>query len=85
MRMDGMLPPLGQSLGLIEETVSTTGSRGQKVNWNMRQETLLAVYRASRGLLIQKYREAVRTLKCPIRGIDTRQSIRWIHATSMME
>ena len=28
--------------------------------------------------------EAVRTLKHPVRGIDTRQSIRWICATSMM-
>jgi hypothetical protein len=34
--------------------------------------------------LYRSTREAVLTLKRPIRGIDMRQSIRWIHATSMM-
>jgi hypothetical protein len=28
--------------------------------------------------------EAVRALKRPIRGIDMKQSIRWIHTTSVM-
>jgi hypothetical protein len=35
--------------------------------------------------LYSSTREAVLTLKHPIRGIDTRQSIRWVRATSMMD
>jgi hypothetical protein len=49
-----------------------------------RQETLLAVTGQVGDPLYSNTREAVLRLKRPIRGIDTRQSIRWIRATSMM-
>jgi hypothetical protein len=50
-----------------------------------RQETLLAVTGQVGDPLYSSTREAVLTLKRPIRGIDMSQSIRWIHATSVME
>jgi hypothetical protein len=50
-----------------------------------RQETLLAVTGQVGDPLYSSTREAVLTLKCPIRGIDMSQSIRWICATSVME
>jgi hypothetical protein len=49
-----------------------------------RQETLLAITGQVGDPLYSSTWEAVRTLKHPIRGIDTRQSVRWICATSMM-
>jgi hypothetical protein len=50
-----------------------------------RQETLLAVTGQVGDPLYSNTREVVLTLKCPIRGIDTRWSIRWICTISMME
>jgi hypothetical protein len=63
-----------------------TGSRRQGSNELLeRQETLLAVTGQVGGPLYSNTREAVRTLEHLIRGIDTSQSIRWIHTTSVME
>jgi hypothetical protein len=50
-----------------------------------RQETLLAITGQVGDPLYSSTREAVYTLKRPIRGIDTKQSIRWIRTTSVME
>jgi len=50
-----------------------------------RQETLLAITGQVGDPLYSGTWEAVRTLKCSIRGIDMSQSIRWIHATLVME
>jgi hypothetical protein len=62
-----------------------TGSRGQEGNGLLeRQETLLAVTGQVGDPLYSSTREAVCTLKRPLRGIDMRQSIRWIRATPMM-
>jgi hypothetical protein len=85
MRVDRAWPPLGQLLGLIEEAVSATGSREQKGLIGVGDKRLYLPSTGQVGdLLYSNTWEAVRTLERPIRGIDMRQSIRWIYATSMM-
>jgi hypothetical protein len=68
------------------ETVSATGSRGPEGNELLeRQETLLAVTGQVGHPLYSSTREAVHTLKHPVRGIDTSHSDSEIDQSIMMD
>jgi hypothetical protein len=57
----------------------------KKVDWVEDKRLYLPSIGQVGNLLYSNTWEAVRTLKRPIRGIDMRQSIRWICATSKMD
>jgi hypothetical protein len=67
------------------ETASVAESRGQGSELGRRQETLLAIYRASSSSLYRSTREAVLRLKRPIRGIDRSHSDSEIDQSIMMD
>jgi len=64
IRVDRVLPPLGQSLGLIEEAVSMTGSRGQKRLIDAEDKRLYLLFLGQAGVLLYSSTwEAVHTLE----------------------